>query len=92
MTWAAPGVDSTHNAATGFNLRSSPSGASTWTTVSGVTSPYNLSGLAAGAAIDVQLQGSECHRHERMVGHQHPHHGHSRTKHAGRPVIGTRNR
>jgi len=58
VTWTAPAIDSTHNAATGFNLRSSPSGAGTWTTVSGVTSPYTLSGLAAGAAIDVQLQSS----------------------------------
>jgi hypothetical protein len=58
VTWTAPAVDSTHNAATGFNLRSSPSGAGTWTTVAGVTSPYTLSGLAAGAAIDVQLESS----------------------------------
>ena len=58
VTWTAPAVDSTHNAATGFNLRSSPSGAGTWTAVTGVTSPYNLSGLAAGAAIDVQLQST----------------------------------
>jgi hypothetical protein len=58
VTWAAPATDSTHNAATGFNLRSSPSGAGTWTVASGVTSPYDLSGLAAGAAVDVQLQAS----------------------------------
>ena len=58
VTWTAPAIDSTHNAATGFNLRSSPAGASTWTTVAGVTSPYTLSGLAAGAAIDVQLQSA----------------------------------
>jgi hypothetical protein len=58
VTWTAPAIDSTHNAATGFNLRSSPSGAGAWTIVSGVTSPYNLSGLAAGVAIDVQLQSS----------------------------------
>jgi hypothetical protein len=58
VTWTAPAIDSTHNAATGFNLWSSPAGAATWTTVAGVTSPYNLSGLAAGAAIDVQIQSS----------------------------------
>ena len=58
VTWTAPATDGTHGAATRFNLRSSPSGAGTWTTVSGVSSPYDLSGLAAGAAIDVQLQGS----------------------------------
>jgi hypothetical protein len=58
VTWTAPVVDGTQGAATGFNLQSSPSGAGTWTIVSGVTSPYDLSGLAAGAAIDVQLQSS----------------------------------
>ena len=56
VTWTAPPADSTHGAATGFNLRSSPSGAGTWTIVPGVTSPYDLSGLAAGAAIDVEVQ------------------------------------
>jgi hypothetical protein len=56
VTWNAPPIDSTHNAATGFNLRSSPSGANIWTTATGVTSPYTLSGLAAGAAIDVQVE------------------------------------
>jgi hypothetical protein len=58
VTWTAPAVDGTHNAATGFNLRSSPSGAGTWTTVAGVTSPFTLSGLAAGVAIDVQVQAT----------------------------------
>ncbi len=58
VTWPASAIDSTHNAATGYNLRSSPSGAGTWTTVPGVTSPYTLTGLAAGVAIDVQVQSS----------------------------------
>lgn len=58
VTWTAPAVDSTHGAATAFNLQSSPSGAGTWTVVSNVTSPYELSGLAAGAAFDVQLQAA----------------------------------
>jgi hypothetical protein len=58
VTWAAPAVDSTHDAATGANLQFSPSGANTWTTVYGVTSPYLLSGLAAGASVDVQLQST----------------------------------
>ena len=58
VTWSAPTVDGTHDAATGYNLWSSPSGAASWTTVSGVTSPYDLSGLAAGVVIDVQLQSS----------------------------------
>lgn len=54
--WTAPATDATHDAATGYNLRSSPSGAGTWTVVSGVFSPATVSGLAAGAAIDVQVQ------------------------------------
>ncbi len=58
VTWTAPAVDSTHSAATGFNLRSSPTGADTWTAVSNVTSPWDLSGLAAGAVIDVQIQSA----------------------------------
>jgi hypothetical protein len=58
VTWTAPAVDSTHGAAIGFNLRSSLTGAGSWTVLSGVTSPYDLSGLAAGAAIDVQLQAA----------------------------------
>jgi Fibronectin type III domain len=58
VTWTAPPVDSTHGAATGFNLRSSLSGAGTWTPVSNVISPYDLTGLTAGEAVDVQLQSS----------------------------------
>jgi hypothetical protein len=58
VTWTPPATDSTHSAATGYNLRSSPSGAGTWTTVSGVTSPYTLTGLTAGAAYDVQVEAS----------------------------------
>ena len=58
VTWSAPEVDGTHDAAAAFALRSSPSGAATWTTVASVTSPYDLSGLAAGAAIDVEVQSS----------------------------------
>jgi hypothetical protein len=59
VAWTAPAVDSTHGAATGYNLRYSPSGAGTWTTVSGVTSPYVLTGLAGAAAIDVEVQGTD---------------------------------
>ena len=58
VTWTAPAVDGTHNAATGFNLRTSPSGAGTWTTVTGVTSPYTLTGLSGATAIDVEVQGT----------------------------------
>jgi hypothetical protein len=54
--WSPPVVDATHNAATGYNLRSSPSGAGTWTTVTGIASPYELLGLASAAAYDVQVQ------------------------------------
>jgi hypothetical protein len=57
VTWAAPAVDSAHDAATWFTLRFSPSGANAWTTASNVTSPYELTGLTAGAAYDVQVQG-----------------------------------
>ncbi len=58
VTWTAPAADSTHGAATWFNLQSSPSGADTWNTVASVTSPHLLSGLPAGAAIDVQVQSA----------------------------------
>lgn len=58
VTWTSPATDASHSAATSFNLRSSPSGAATWTTVSGVTSPYGLSGLAAGAPFDVQIEAA----------------------------------
>lgn len=58
VTWAAPATDSTHGAATSYNLRSSPSGAGTWTTVTGVTSPYTLTGLTGATAIDVEVQAA----------------------------------
>ncbi len=58
VTWAAPGTDSTHGAATGFNLQFRTSGAATWTIVSNVSSPYDLSGLPAATAIDVELQSA----------------------------------
>src|ERR1700753_3350512 len=43
VTWSYPAIDGTHDAATGFNLLFSPSGAGDWNFVSGVTSPYLLS-------------------------------------------------
>jgi titin len=58
VTWTAPATDSTHGAATGYNLRTSPTGAGTWTVVTGVTSPYTVTGLAGGAAFDVEVQGT----------------------------------
>lgn len=57
VTWTAPSVDSGHSAAIGFNLRFSPSGANAWTTLANAASPYDLSGLSAGTAYDVQIQG-----------------------------------
>lgn len=58
ISWTPPEVDGTHGAATGYNLRYSPSGAGTWTTVSGVASPHALSGRAGASAIDVQIQAT----------------------------------
>ncbi len=58
VTWSAPAIDGNHGAATGYNLRFSPHGAGTWTTVSGVTSPYTLAGLSGAAATDVELQAT----------------------------------
>jgi hypothetical protein len=36
VTWTAPAIDSTHNVATSYNLRSSTSGGRIWTTVPGI--------------------------------------------------------
>ena len=58
VTWAAPSTDSTHSAATGYNLRYGPSGTGNWTTVSGVISPYTITGLSGAAAIDVEVQAT----------------------------------
>ena len=58
VAWTAPATDSTHGAATGFNVRSSPAGAGTWTIVTAVSSPYTLTGLTGAAAIDVEVQGT----------------------------------
>lgn len=56
--WIAPASDATHDAATGYTLRYRASGTGSWTTVNGATSPYTLTGLSGGAAIDVQVQGT----------------------------------
>ena len=58
VTWTAPAADATHSVATSYNVRSSPSGAGTWTTVLNVTSPYTLSGLTAGMAYDVEVESA----------------------------------
>jgi hypothetical protein len=58
VTWTVPTVDGTHGAATGYNLRSSPSGAGIWTIATAVTSPYTLTGLGGATAIDVEVQAT----------------------------------
>jgi hypothetical protein len=58
VIWTAPATDATHSAATGYNLRTSPTGAGTWTTVTGVASPYTVTGLAGAVAIDVEVQAT----------------------------------
>jgi hypothetical protein len=58
VTWSAPTVDGTHGAATGYNIRTSPHGANTWTVVNGVTSPRTITGLAGAASLDVQVQAT----------------------------------
>jgi hypothetical protein len=58
VSWVAPGIDGTHSAATSFSLRFSPSGAGAWTVVGNIRSPYDLTGLAVGAAYDVQVQAA----------------------------------
>jgi hypothetical protein len=59
VTWTAPATDGTHGAATGYNLRYSPTGAGNWTVMSGVTSPVVITGLSGAAAYDVQVQGTD---------------------------------
>ena len=58
IVWIAPATDGTHGAPTGYNLRYSPAGAGNWIVVTGVTSPYALTGKSGGAAIDVQVQAT----------------------------------
>jgi hypothetical protein len=58
VTWSAPTVDGSHSAATGYNIRTSPHSANTWTVVNGVTSPYTVTGLSGAAAIDVEVQAT----------------------------------
>jgi hypothetical protein len=58
VTWIAPVIDGTHEAATSYNLRSSPAGAGLWTYVTGVSSPYTITGLAGATTIDVEVQAT----------------------------------
>jgi hypothetical protein len=58
VTWAAPAVDGTHGAATGYNIRTSPHRANTWSVMNGVTSPCTLGGLSGATAVDIQVQAT----------------------------------
>lgn len=58
VTWVAPTVDGTHGAATGYNIRTSPHGANTWSVVNRVTSPYTINGLSGATAVDIQVQAT----------------------------------
>lgn len=58
VVWTAPTTDSNHPAAVTYNVRYSPSGAGTWTTISGAASPCRISGLSGASAIDVQVQAT----------------------------------
>jgi len=58
VTWTVPAADSTHDAATGYNLQYSIHGAGSWTLITGVTSPYTIAGLSAGTSYDVEMQGT----------------------------------
>ncbi len=58
VAWTAPSTDGSHDAATGYKLRYSVSGAGSWTTVSGASSPVVLIGLSGATAYDIQVQGT----------------------------------
>jgi hypothetical protein len=58
VAWMPPAADGDHPSAASYNLRHSPSGAGTWTTIPGVTSPHSISGLSGATAIDVEVQAT----------------------------------
>lgn len=58
VSWTAAAIDSMHDAATGYNLQYSVHGAGSWTLLRGVASPYTITGLSAGTAYDVEVQGT----------------------------------
>ena len=58
VSWSAPAVDGSHGAATGYNIRTSPHGANTWTVVNGVTSPRTITGMTGATTLDVQVQAT----------------------------------
>ena len=91
-SWAAPAVDSTHGAATSFNLQSSPSGVYAWTMVANVTSPHVLSGLPAGTAIDVQVQSANASGTSPWSATTTLTTASRDTEHSSRPVTGSRSR
>ena len=55
VAFVAPGNDG-GSAITSYDYRRSPAGAGTWTTVTGVTSPFNITGLTNGTSYDVQVR------------------------------------
>ena len=58
VTWTASATDGTHDAATGYDVRHSPAGAGTWTTLVGVGSGAVITGLSAGTSYDVQVRAT----------------------------------
>lgn len=56
VTWTAPAADSSHSSASGYNLRHRTQSGGSWSTVSDVTSPYTITGLAGGTVIDIEIQ------------------------------------
>ena len=58
VAWTASATDGAHDAATGYDVRYSLSGAGSWTTQTGVTSGVVLTGLTAGTAYDVQARAT----------------------------------
>jgi hypothetical protein len=56
VTWSPASVDSNHGAAISYNIRNSPTGAGSWSTATGVTSPHVITGLLGATEIDVEVQ------------------------------------
>lgn len=55
VAFVAPGSDG-GSVITSYDYRRSPAGAGTWTTVTGVTSPFTITGLTNGTSYDVQVR------------------------------------
>ena len=59
VTWTAPATDSTHAAATGYNVQYQAVGAGSWTAgPSGSGTSGTLTGLTAGTSYNVQVQAT----------------------------------